>query len=314
MPRNPFDDSLLQPTAVRIAGLLVLAFVLVLVVERGKLSRWRESTLFQKVSSWAMMAPLFAISVFTGGFVALGLVGFMSVQGIREFARLVRLESTYRRALIAYGLFALGVTAYWGHRFFLFLPLGFFAVATLIPLFRMGRPEREPGRELLQVAASVLGYLWILLFLSFFILIGRTEARAVALLLIFGFSIALSDVLAFTVGKILGGRRLAPNVSPNKTWSGVAGNIAGAYLAFWLMSFAVPSEWTLTTRYLLPLVIAVGSVWGDLVESLVKRGFHTKDAGDLLPGFGGLLDRIDSLLVALPLGYYAMRVSQYYTT
>lgn len=313
MPRNPFHDPLLQPTAIRIAGLLVVAALLILVVERRNLSHWRESVLFQRVSSWAMMAPVFAISVFTGGFVALALVAFMSVQGIREFARLVRLDSTYRTALIGYGVFALLVTGYFGHRFFLFLPLGFFAVATLIPLFRMSSPGREAGAELIQVAATMLGYLWILLFLSFFILIGRTESRGVALLLIFGLSVALSDVLAFTVGKVAGGPKLVPGVSPNKTWAGVAGNVGGAYLAFWLMDFAIPPEWSRPTRVVLPIVIALGAVWGDLVESLVKRGFQTKDAGNLLPGFGGLLDRIDSLLLAMPLGYYAMKVLQHYT-
>lgn len=313
MPRNPFDNPLLEPTAIRIAGLLALAALLILVVERGSLAHYRESVLFQRISSWALMAPVFAISVFTGGFVALALVAFMSIQGIREFARLVRLETTYLWALIAYGVFALGVTGYWGHRFFLFLPLGFFAVATVMPLFRMAHPGRDAFRELLQVAAAILGYLWIPLFLSFFILIGRTEERGVAILLILGFSVALSDVLAFTVGKVAGGPKLAPNVSPNKTWSGVAGGVAGAYLAFWLMGFAIPPEWSDLTRYGLPGVVALGAVWGDLVESLVKRGFHTKDAGDMLPGFGGLLDRIDSLLLAMPLGYYAMKVFQHYT-
>lgn len=313
MPRNPFDDPLLQPTAVRIAGLLVLAALLIVIVERGNLARWRESVLFQRVSSWAMMAPVFSISVFTGGIVALALVAFLSVQGIREYAKLVRLETTYRWALIMYGLFALGVTGYFGIRFFLFLPLGFFGVATVIPIIRMARPDRDPFRELLQVAAAILGYVWIPLFLSFFILIGRAEDRAVALLLIFGLTVALSDVLAFTTGKIAGGPKLAPNVSPNKTWAGAAGNVAGAYLAFWLMDFAILPDWSNATRYLLPLLIALGALWGDLVESLVKRGFHSKDAGDLLPGFGGLLDRIDSLLLAMPLGYYAMKVLQHYT-
>lgn len=313
MPRNPLVDPLLAPTLLRVALLFGLAVVIILAVERGNISRWKESVLFQRVASWAIMAPVFTISVFTGGFVALGLVGFMSFQGLREFGRLVRLQSTYVLALILYCWFGLVVTGLWGSRFFLFLPLGFFAVATIIPLVRLAKSAREAGSELFQASASTLGYLWIGLSLSFFVLIGRTEPRPVAVLLLIGFAVALSDVFAFTVGKIAGGPHLSPGVSPNKTWAGVAGNVVGAYLAFLLMDFAIPPEWSAVTKWVLPLVIGIAAVWGDLVESLVKRGFGKKDAGDVLPGFGGLLDRIDSLLLAMPLGYYAMKVIEYYT-
>lgn len=308
MPRNPFGHPLFVPTAVRIGGLLILAAVIILVLERRNLRRVRESHLAQRVISWAMMAPVFSVSVFAGGVIALGLVMFLSIQGIREFAGLVRLEAAYRRALIGYGVFALVVTGAWGHRFFLFLPLGFFALASLLPLFRMQSPGRQPGGELIQLSATALGYVWIPLFLSYFVLIGRTEPDAVAILLLLGFAVALSDVLAFTVGKVAGGPKLASGVSPNKTWAGAAGNVAGAYLGFWVMGFAVPGGWSAASVAALPLVIAVGALWGDLVESLVKRGLGAKDAGGMLPGFGGLLDRIDSLLLAMPLGYYALKV------
>lgn len=313
MPRNPFADPLFLPTAIRIAGLLVVAALLILVLERKRLSEAKDSVLVQRVGSWAVMAPVFTLSVFVGGVVSLALVTLMTVQGIREFARLVKIDATYKRALIAYGVFALGLTAYWGHRFFLFLPLGFFAVATLLPLFRLSGSDRDPRAEMMQAAASTLGYLWIPMFLSFFVLIGRTEAASVAVLLLIGFAVALSDVIAFTLGKVVGGPRLSPSVSPNKTWAGMAGNILGAYLAFVLMGFAVPDEWSTITTWVLPTVVGVGAVWGDLVESLVKRSFGAKDAGSVLPGFGGLLDRIDSLLLAMPLTYYAMKVLQHYT-
>ena len=313
MPRNPLADPLLPPTLLRVALLLGLAVVIILAAERGNISRWRESVLFQRVASWAVMAPVFTISVFTGGVVALGLVGLMTFQGLREFGRLVRLQATYVLALILYCWSGLFITGLWGSRFFLFLPLGFFAVATFIPLIRLAIREREPSSELFQASASMLGYLWIGLSLSFFVLIGRTEARPVAVLLLIGFAVALSDVFAFTIGKVAGGPRLSPRVSPNKTWAGVAGNIAGAYLAFLLMRFAIPLEWSPVTTWILPFVVGVAAVWGDLVESLVKRGFGKKDAGDVLPGFGGLLDRIDSLLLGMPLGYYAMKVLEYYT-
>ncbi|MGH9198025.1 MAG: phosphatidate cytidylyltransferase, partial [Acidimicrobiia bacterium] len=242
------------------------------------------------------------------------LVGYMSAQGIREYSKLVRLELGYRWTLLIYGVFGLLVTGYFGDRFFLFMPLGFFGVASLIPLLRLRNPQREVKAEVLQLAAAILGYIWIPFFLSFFVLIGRAEPGAVGLLLLLGFGVALSDVLAFTVGKAFGGPKLLTNVSPNKTWAGVAGNFIGAYLAFMLMGFAIPQDWSNVTAAILPAVVALGAIWGDLVESLAKRGFGVKDAGDLLPGFGGLLDRIDSLLLAMPLSYYAMKVLQYFTT
>lgn len=311
MPRNPFAHPLFEPTAIRIAGLLALALLLILIVERGRFDR--SSVLVQRIGSWAVMAPLFTLSVFARGVVSFGLVVFMTVQAVREYARLVKLQRAYASALMVYGLFALAVTAASGNRFFLFLPLGAFALASLVPLFRLSRVATDPKAEVMQGAATVLGYMWIPLFLSFFVLIGRVEPDAVAILLLFGFAVALSDVLAFTVGKVAGGPRLAKAVSPNKTWAGAAGNVIGAYAAFALMSFAVPEDWSGLTRAVLPGVIAVGALWGDLVESLVKRSFGVKDAGYALPGFGGLLDRIDSLLVAMPLGYYGMVVLEHFS-
>src|ERR671919_549153 len=99
MPRNPLSDPLFEPTVLRIALLLALAALIILTVERRNLATWRQSVLFQRVASWAVMAPVFTISVFTGGIVALILVGLMSFQGLSEFGRLVRLERPYIAAV-----------------------------------------------------------------------------------------------------------------------------------------------------------------------------------------------------------------------
>lgn len=116
------------------------------------------------------------------------------------------------------------------------------------------------------------------------------------------FAVAIGDVGAYVAGRTLGGPRLAPRISPGKRWSGVLGNVGGALLAFaafdLLLLDGIGGPWLL----LAPLV-AVAAVVGDLLESAVKRYAGVKDAGDWLPGFGGLLDRIDSSLLALPVAY-----------
>ena len=123
-----------------------------------------------------------------------------------------------------------------------------------------------------------------------------------------GLAVASSDVGAFVAGSSLGRHRMAPRISPSKTWEGGAGNFVGAYLAVALMGFALPGQtfWLLTLA--LPPAIALGGIWGDLVESAIKREFEVKDAGGWLPGFGGLLDRIDSLLLVAPLIFYFLTV------
>jgi phosphatidate cytidylyltransferase len=117
-----------------------------------------------------------------------------------------------------------------------------------------------------------------------------------------------SDVGAFVVGRRFGRTPLAPRLSPSKTRAGVVGNVIGAGVG--VLPFApvlVPAFGPAFVALLVPIV-AVGAVWGDLLESAAKREAGLKDAGSWLPGFGGILDRIDSLLIVLPLAYWALRL------
>ncbi len=112
------------------------------------------------------------------------------------------------------------------------------------------------------------------------------------------------DVLAYFVGKYLGRRRMAPRLSPKKTWEGAAGGMLGALLGAWLgvALFGLPVS--LAQGALLGLVGGIIGPLGDLSESFIKRQVGLKDAGHLIPGHGGVLDRIDSLLFTAPILYY----------
>jgi phosphatidate cytidylyltransferase len=112
-----------------------------------------------------------------------------------------------------------------------------------------------------------------------------------------------SDIGAYLTGRLVGGPKLAPRISPGKTWSGAAGGVAAAVLVGWGAALLRP-EGTVVRAALVALVLCVIGQVGDLAESWVKRRFGVKDSGSLIPGHGGLLDRLDALLGVAP--FYAL--------
>lgn len=126
---------------------------------------------------------------------------------------------------------------------------------------------------------------------------------ALVLLVVF---VSMADTGAYFTGRFWGRRPLLPNVSPKKTWEGVFGGVLGAFLVVIIASIVMDLDfqhWLLMMA--LALVVVSFSVVGDLLESVLKRQAGVKDSGNLLPGHGGLLDRIDSLLAAAPLFLFA---------
>lgn len=303
MPGNPFDQPLFWPVAVRVLAVLALGLTGVALAVRKPPRELARSTLFLRVRTWALIAPVFLLALFSGGFLVFLLAGFVAGQGTLEYARLTRLGRPYRLLLLFGSLVGLLVAAL-AQRWFLFLPPGFFVLATLIPILT-GQVEGAHR----QVGSALFGYLYIGLPMAYLVYVKAVEPWGLEFLLVVGLAVALSDVCAFVVGSALKGPKLAPTVSPGKTWAGTAGNLLGAALGVAVLWVAVPPEWSGLGIAALVVVVAVGAIWGDLLESVVKRDFVTKDAGTLLPGFGGVLDRVDSLLMALPLGYYGLLVA-----
>jgi phosphatidate cytidylyltransferase len=131
------------------------------------------------------------------------------------------------------------------------------------------------------------------------------EQRLSAHLLSFFFLLLMgSDTGAYYVGRAIGKRKLAPKISPGKTWEGVVGGLLAALAMaavahFWFFR-ELPLKWALP----LALIMAILGILGDLTESALKRGAGAKDAAKILPGHGGVLDRLDSLLFNAPLLYY----------
>jgi len=176
-------------------------------------------------------------------------------------------------------------------------------IATFVAATLRGAPF---DKMIASSGATILGVIYIVL-LGGHLVALRTgfEERLSAHLLSFFFLVLMgSDTGAYYVGRAIGKHKLAPTISPGKTWEGVAGGVVAALALaavahFWFFK-ELPLKWALP----LAAVMTVLGILGDLTESALKRGAGAKDAAKILPGHGGALDRLDSLLFNAPLIYY----------
>ncbi len=180
---------------------------------------------------------------------------------------------------------------------------------------------RSPlNRVLPDAAYSVFGVFYIGLSLTTLPLLDAQE-EGPSLLVFLLFVVWAGDTVALYIGRTWGRRKLAPKLSPGKTWEGsiasMAGSLAITGLLLWLAAtlqergIALLSYPGSVEHWLvLAAILNVAGQLGDLVESAIKRGAGVKDSGSLLPGHGGVLDRIDALLIAAPVLWYALLVQQ----
>jgi len=176
-------------------------------------------------------------------------------------------------------------------------------IGTLVAATLRGAPF---DKMIASSGATILGVLYVV-FLGGHLVALRTgfEEHLSAHLLSFFFLVLMgSDTGAYYVGRAIGKHKLAPTISPGKTWEGVVGGVLAALALaavahFWFFR-ELPLKWALP----LAAVMAALGIFGDLTESALKRGAGAKDAAKILPGHGGVLDRLDSLLFNAPLIYY----------
>ncbi len=160
----------------------------------------------------------------------------------------------------------------------------------------------QEASPLTNLAYSYMGQMYIALPLGLMSMY-YTLADGATLLLAMFVMIWLSDTGAYLVGSMIGKHKLFPRISPGKTWEGFAGGVlfaVGSAFVFKYCFGAWYESYSIVSLCGLGIVVSLFATWGDLVESLVKRTLGVKDSGSLLPGHGGILDRIDSLLLVIP--------------
>ena len=255
----------------------------------------------------AVGLPVVLAIVWAGGWWLFGLAVVVAFVALHEYARLVReLRPLVLASYIGVGALLLAVVL--GGLPWL---VGAF-LTTLIVAFVLHAVGTTRQPATVAIGATVLSAAWIGLGIAHLVLLRDVDDHGRLAVLTVLLAVFAADTAAFFVGRLVGRHKLAPTISPGKTWEGlVAGTAAAVAVTFFALYTDRDSFLSISQSLVLGGVIAVAAVLGDLFESALKRDMQVKDTGRLLGGHGGMLDRIDAHLFAVPAAYYVIRAFGY---
>jgi len=306
------DRMLLMLSAV-VVSLLLVASAIGWTAGRlvaGESSRVLWDNVNARIRAWWVMALVFIASASTGASGSILLFAMVSFLALREFVTLAPTRAADHRALawcffivtpLEYTLIWMG----WYGLFSILIPV-YVSIFAASRAAIAGDSERFMERTAviqwgLLICVYFVGYVPALLVLR----IPGFEQRNAALVFFLVLVVQISDVLQYVCGKSLGKRRIAPAISPNKTWAGCIGGIASATAIGAAVWWATP--FSPIQAALMAFVSALMGFAGGLIMSAIKRGRGVKDYGSLIQGHGGMLDRIDSLCFAAPVFFHLTR-------
>lgn len=261
------------------------------------------SDLTMRIGSAVGIFGMFAASLFLGGWWFSGFVLLVMVVAVGEFYSTLRTRDY--RPLALFGLIGVALIGVGAHVSGPTAVGGWAALATAaVVLFFSLTPRRDP---MTNAAVTIMGMVWVGL-LSFAISIARGP-EPVVLILFVVLVVAVNDVGAYFAGRSIGKRKLAPVLSPKKTVEGLVGGFIFGAVAASVMAVVPPwlDKISLSQALITAGIVGVFAPLGDLAESMVKRSIGVKDMGSVLPGHGGMLDRIDGFLFAVPAVYLLFR-------
>jgi phosphatidate cytidylyltransferase len=258
---------------------------------------------FKRVVMAAVVLPLLISYIYyLPPMFYLGLLVVVAVLAMREFYIMYKVPVH----LYVPGLVIGGLLFYLACRYPSYVSGGIVGAFLLLLVMRLFA-GKTPSGSMAEIGPLWTGFFYIPGFLAFqWLLRGKTDGVGYVLLLYF--AVWLADSMAYYIGKYLGRKKLYPSVSPNKTVEGAIGSLlGGAGGAFIAKSTLNIPEISVAGAVMAGIVIGMSTIVGDLIESMFKRDAGVKDSSGIIPGHGGLLDKIDGLLVSGPVFYILVR-------
>lgn len=303
----------LTPHSVLVIGLVFAGLAAATLFVAPKLGRPRNhdrAELESRIRSWWMIVTLLTAALVAGRGASLLLIAFVSYLALKEYLSIIPTRRQDRAVLflvyLAIPLQFWIIWSVWYGLFIVFVPVYMFLFlgAAMVVLGHTDGFLKASGMLHWGLASTVysLGHLAYLLVLDE----RGGHAEGAALVIAIVVLTELNDVAQYMWGKSFGRRPIMPAVSPNKTWEGFLGGLLTTVLA---SALVLPwlTPWTLGPALLMGLALGLAGFFGDVTLSAVKRDVGVKDSGTLLPGHGGILDRVDSLIFTAPLFFHLTR-------
>ncbi|WP_044175407.1 phosphatidate cytidylyltransferase [Phytobacter massiliensis] len=299
---------LLEKSLSAIVALLLVAMLIngmLLILRPGK--DWRELTL--RIRTWWAIVIVFSLALLSPQWLALTFFALVSCMALKEFLTLVPVRHSDRMPLfwmviaipVNYGLIGSG----WYGMFVVFIPVYVFLF--LPALMVIAGDTQGFLRTASQLHWGLMTTVFAFSHVASLLVLPADGKQTGALLVLFVVGLTeFNDVAQYLWGKSLGRIKVTPRVSPNKTLAGLLGGIVTTALAATLLGpIITPLSWPMAS--LAGFIIALTGFCGDVVMSAIKRDIGVKDSGTLLPGHGGLLDRLDSLIFTAPVFFHFVR-------
>jgi len=300
--QTALQSEIFRTYALIVGGLLVVSGGVLATLDRGL--KANVQPIWVTYRGWLVMVPLVLGSVLLGRVATIAGCTLLAILGLKEFARATGLYRDWWMtgcvylATLAMAVVLLvpdpvsGKPGWFG--LFTGLPVYAISLVLMVPILR----NRTQG-QLQMLSLAIVGFIyigWMFGHLGFL----ANSNHAYGYLLYLVLAVELNDVAAFTFGKLFGRRKLCCQISPGKTWEGALGALVVSMALPWVLGFSFPHFGT-TQRILTGLIVGIGAQLGDLSISVIKRDLGIKDMGATIPGHGGILDRIDSLIYVAPL-------------
>jgi phosphatidate cytidylyltransferase len=301
-----------QPVVYATAGvwaLLIAATILVMGLQRRRPGHYDE--LVSRTMSWWWMIGAFTFAIVLNQTVAIVFLAFISYLALKEYLSLIPTRRI-DRGLLLFAYLAIPIQYYWAATdwygmFIVFVPVWLFL------FFPALMALRGDTKGFLRAVGTLSWGLMLTVFclshMAMLLVSGAAHnpvAGGVGLLFFLVVLTQFNDVAQYTWGKLFGRHKVTPTVSPKKTWEGLIGGVlTTVVLAALLGPYLTPMDWQWSA--LAGGVLGVAGFLGDITLSAVKRDLGVKDTGGLIPGHGGILDRVDSLTYAAPAFFHFFR-------